>query len=421
MSVRVCSRCGAPLPSSAVRYQRCEFCGVENDLELPQAPPPPQFVAPPPYVPLPPPQSSGAAVAIVLGVSGVLLAMGIGVAVWAASTPPHPAPAWTTTTYTPPIPTGPSEPPPVPLAALHTTPLTWTSSVKVDAPGRVGPASAFDPLANWEWAQTIGTSWWPDAKLYELAADPIAKDGTVDLTGPESSGIGPHVEYHFVSQDCKAAEKKKAETESNFRESSCSLEIEVKAKTVEVDLDLIGVDGDGRSKPIPKPPCSIADAFTYFDSKKLTVRPTYQIRLEYDVFGYLYRVSNGIGSASFDAMDVGATFCTKNTAAPKATTTAAASGTTAATTPKPASTAPVDRAALYSALKGAGIDSCKTQNGLTGPMRVNVVFQGDGSVRSATVTDQNRDTPAAACAIQKLKAIHVPPFNSDSVSVSAAL
>lgn len=396
--------------------QRCEFCGVENALEAP----PPAFVPPPSaFVPPPPPAAGGSGAGVFLAVAGLALGGGIIAAVVMGVTTSSNTTTVTTktTTFTPVPPAIPTEPPPVPLARLHTTPIGWTGAVKVDAPGRVGTATQFDPLANWDWAHTIGNAWWPDAKLYELVADPIQKDGTVDLTGPDVMSIPPHVEYHFVSQDCKAAEKKRAETESNFREASCSLAVEVKRDAVTVTMDLIGVDEDGRAHPIAKPPCSIADAFTYLDANKLTVRPTYQIRLVNDVFGYEYRVSNGLGSATFDGRDVSPTFCAKKPT-PKATSTAT-STTTAA--PVGAEAVPFDRQAAITAVKGAGVDACKTTNGVNGPVRVTVTFQSDGSVRSARVTDQNAETPVGTCAVQKLKAIHVPAYTGESVTVSAAL
>jgi len=219
---------------------------------------------------------------------------------------------------TPYLASGPTEPKPVPLSALHATPLTWMADVKLDAPGRVGTLQHFDPLANWEWAESIGTAWWPDAKLYTLGADPIRKDGTTDLTGPSVDSMAPEAEYHFVSHDCRASEKTRAETEPNFKESSCSLALHVHATSVSVRLDLIAVDQGGRSNPIAKPPCTIAQAFSYLeDTHKLTVRPSYAIGLDYDVFGNNYTVRAGQGAASMDSIDVSPTFCSK--AAPKAT------------------------------------------------------------------------------------------------------
>lgn len=422
MSHRVCSRCGAPLPASDALVQRCEFCGVENEWGAPQAgfaPPPP--LPPPMFVPPPQPQQgAGAAIAVAV-VSLIVLSMGIGFAVFATSSS-----SATSTVVSPPtiaipaVPPVPTEPPPVPASKLHETPLTWTSSVKVDAPGRVGPLDKFDALANWEWAHTIGRGWYSDAKLYELRIDPIEKDGTVDLTGAPVSSIYPHAEYHFVSQDCKAAEKKRAETESNFKESSCSLEINVTAKAVEVDLDLISVDEDGRAHPITLPPCSIGDAFAYLDAHKLTVRPTYQITLVNDVFGFEYRVSAGMGSASMDGKDVSPTFCGKK--ATPATTAKPTATTTASATPSATADAvPFDRAAAYTALKGAGVSECKTQNGITGSIRATVVFQPAGNVSAVTITDANAGTPAGDCASKKLRAAKVPPFSGSAVTVSAPL
>jgi hypothetical protein len=275
------------------------------------------------------------------------------------------------------------------------------ADVKIDAPGRVGTLQHFDPLANWEWAQSVGTAWWSDAKLYTLGADPIEKDGTVDLTGPETGSMPPEAEYHFVSHDCRASEKTRAETERDFKESSCSLSVRVHAKDVSVRLDLIAVDAGGRSNPVPKPACTIAQAFTYLeDAHKLTARPTYAIGLDYDVFGYNYTVRAGRGAASMDGIDVSPTFCSKG--APKAT------GTSAATTPPVPTTPPIptvadgpafDRGAATRAFKAANLASCRPA-GVTGSLRIAVTFQPDGSASSATSSGPNAGTPFATCAEQ---------------------
>lgn len=419
MSHRVCSRCGAPLPVSDAASQRCEFCGVENELTRAVPAPPPGFLAPsfePP--PQQPPTSANPAVFVVFTI--LLVLGGVSAAFFTATS----GSSSTVSSVTPPgVPPGSTGEPPVSVSALHTTPLTWMASVTIDAPGRVGALERFDPLANWEWAQSIGTAWWSDAKLFQLTADPIEKDGTVDLTGPSVSSIPPKVEYHFISQDCRASEKTRAETERAFKGSSCSLALEVDGAHVTVRLDLIAMDQGGEAKPVPLPACSIAQAFAYLHAAhKLTPRPAYALRLVNDAFGYNYAVSAGQGSASMDGVDLSPTFCVK--AAPNGTAlaTAATAAVPVPTTPPTTAVAegpPFDRAAAVKALKGAGIDACRASAD-SAPFRVAVVFQPNGNVSSAQVTDANAGTPVAACAAQKARAVHVPPFGGSPVTMSVA-
>ena len=316
----------------------------------------------------------------------------------------------------PTIPTGPVEPPPTPVSALHTTRLTWTTDVKVDAPGRIGALEAFDALANWDWAQSIATAWWSDAKPYQLVIDPVGPDGMIDLTVPAVDSIPASAKYHFVSNDCRASETKRAETEVKFEKSSCTLEVEVTGKGVSVRLDLIAADQGGGSKPIARPPCGIGQVFSHLAAThKLTTRPTYSIWLENDVFGYRYSVSAGRGSAQMDALDVSPSFCVKAGVAQG--TVKPSTTTTAPPTAKPSTDPEFDRGAAAAAMKNAGIDSC-FPTGTTGTVRVTVVFDPSGSAQSAKVDDANAGTPLGACAIAKARAVRVPPFGGSPVTLT---
>ncbi|CAN5279588.1 hypothetical protein BH09MYX1_BH09MYX1_03000 [soil metagenome] len=445
MSHRVCSRCGAPLPASAAAFQRCEFCGVENERDAPpnvpaQAPP---RMAPNPYAPMVPfaprfvpsptsPASSAAPVIAMMALAGLVAAGGAAFALMARQdssmsvmvTPPAIAvPA------IPVIPTIPTDPAPVPVADLHTTPLSWMTQVKIDAPGRVGTLDSFDALANWDWAQSIGMAWWSDAKPYGLTVDPIEKDGTIDLTGPFAGSVAPSVDWHFVSQACLADQKKRAETEANNTGSSCSLSLHITGKDVQVGLDLSSVDEGGRAHPITRPACSIADVFTYLDAHKLTARPNYQVRLVNDVFGFEYRVSSGHGSASMDGTDLAPGFCGKK-APPKPAATATTSAATGAATTgaSGASSAgsngaplpPFDRVAALAAIRGANPASCGGAGDSPDQARATIIFAPSGDVSAVTVGPPLSGTPAGACAANKFRQLQVPPFSGGTVSVSSA-
>lgn len=316
----------------------------------------------------------------------------------------------------PTIPTGPIEPPATPISALHTMHLTWTTDVKVDAPGRIGTLNQFDALANWDWAQSIATAWWPDAKPYQLVVDPVGPDGMIDLTVPPVDSIPATARYHFVSTDCRASETKRAETEVKFEKTSCTLEVEVTGTGVSVRLDLIAAD-QGGSKPIARPPCGIGQVFSHLAAThELTTRPTYSIWLSNDSSGNQYSVAAGRGSAQMDALDVSPAFCVKagvaqGTVKPAPTTSTLAAAATTATG------AEFDRGAAAAAMKNAGIDSC-FRAGTTGTVRVTVVFDPSGSASSARVDDANGGTPLGTCAIEKARAVKVPPFGGSPVTLT---
>jgi hypothetical protein len=167
----------------------------------------------------------------------------------------------------------------VPIAALHTTPLTWTESVAIERTGMVGTLDKLDPLANWDWALAVGHGWWSDAEMYTLDIDPIDKDGTINTTAESA-----RAEFHLVSRACEKDRAKRAETEKDAKDNSCSLEINVGKDGPTVRLDLISVGSDERSHALAKPACSIAQVFDELDKTgKLTKRPAYRVRLEHRV------------------------------------------------------------------------------------------------------------------------------------------
>lgn len=414
MSHRVCSRCGAPLPAASARVVRCEFCGIEEVLEG-KPPVDVSQVSPTPFAPpAPPPPSAAAPVLAVSMVLGVLVAAGA-VAFALVSSSPTTSTKTITTVVSPPMPV--MAPTSVSLSKLHTAPITWTQDLSLDAPGRIGPDTAFDPLANWDWAASIGTAWWSDAIVLGVEANPIRADGTVDLTGPSVSSIPPSVEYHFGSKDCLAAQKKRAETEVGFEETSCSLELQVKAGNTRVRMDLIGYDHGGHNTGITKPSCTVAQAFTKLtETKKLTTRPTYAVTLDGDGM----RVSNGLGSATMDSQTLAFDFCGAKPP-PRPAVTVSPSPTVSASPPPTATVAagpPFDRSAALAAIKGAPLASCSNGGN---PIRVAVTFEPSGKVSTVRVTDQNAGTPSAVCVTQKLHGLQVPAFGGSPVTVSIAL
>src|SRR5581483_8042748 len=179
MAHRACTNCGAPMTGPS---RGCEFCGVEQAPDPPPEPPRPvvvqKWAAPPAYVPQQQPQSAGRAVALAVG--SVVAVGAVATAVAIGTTSSH------TTVVTPNIaipnigdPLAAPSKTLVPISALHTTPLDWTSSIAIERTGMVGTLEKFDPLANWDWALSVGRSWWSDAEMYTLDIDPIEKDGTI--------------------------------------------------------------------------------------------------------------------------------------------------------------------------------------------------------------------------------------------------
>jgi hypothetical protein len=214
---RACTNCGAPLAGPS---RVCEFCGVEQAPDPPPPPPPQPIVQPfrsPAYVP---PQQQGAKAGAAAVVGGVITlgAVGMAIALSTAgsrsSTPPT-----IPNISIPPIPTVnlPNKTV-VPISALHTTKLTWTESVAIERTDMLGTLDKFDPLANWDWALSVGRGWWSDAEMYTLDLDPIEKDGTVNATAESA-----RAEFHLVSKACEQDRAKRAETEKDAKDNSSSI------------------------------------------------------------------------------------------------------------------------------------------------------------------------------------------------------
>jgi hypothetical protein len=140
---------------------------------------------------------------------------------------------------------------------------------------------------------------------------------------------------------------------------------------------------------------------------KLTKRPAYRVRLEHDVFGLMYMVSNGSGAASMDGVDLPPNFCAPKTAtgpAPKPTSTSTS-------TPQPQAQTndapPFDAKAAQAAVKGVDISKCKPLSGAT---KVVVTFVPDGSVSNVKT-----DNP---CLATVYRSARVPAFSGSPVTVS---
>ncbi|MEO8801394.1 MAG: hypothetical protein ABI551_26120, partial [Polyangiaceae bacterium] len=245
-----------------------------------------------------------ALVMLVLAVAGAVMFLVVDAPTTSApiamtATPPTP--------ISPPLLPTPPTAPLTPLGEIHDVQLSTMDSLRVDAPGRVGTdPTAFDPIANWDWMQSIAAAWWDDAKPYELSADPIATNGTADLTNPLSLGMT------FVSKKCRAAVAARAETATTADRSSCTLHVAPKASWVDVEMELIAADGNAASaaRPISKPPCTFGSVFAALEKQgRLTKRPRYSIRYENDVFGNFYRISNGQNTASMPTVSISPSFC----------------------------------------------------------------------------------------------------------------
>lgn len=423
MSHKVCTNCGAPLPAGQT-VKVCEFCGVEVAIEPPPQQQPPQqprvqqvvvhqFRSP--QVPVRSQGNPGVVLAVIGAVVGLSVA-----GVVAATTLARSSSRASESSIDPitgiATPAGKTR---EPISQLHTTPFDWTSDVPIESKEMVGSISSFDVLANWDFALRVGHAWWEDAELYEIAADPVGKNGVSDLS------TNGRVDYHLVSKLCRADHQKRAETEKGLKDNSCSLDLTIDKDGPSVRLDLIAVDNTGRSTPLQKPACNIQQAFDEADRiGKLTKRPAYQIRLVHDVFGLEYRISNASSVASMDGVDISPTFCVAKGGATKSATTTTA--TTAVPTPQPTAQSqqdvPFDQNAARSAVKNANASAvCASKAGPTGAGRVNIVFAPNGTVSSAKAQPPFAGTDRGTCWEKTYSAIKVPPFTGSPVTISSTI
>lgn len=311
MTVRACSRCGAPLDRQpGMTMLRCQFCGAENDIGAP--PSPLAHFPADPYRPAPPIQTDesqaqrvGAIVGVVIAIVTVAIVLPL-VAFSSRSTTTTTTVRARPTATVAPIPTTPAETH-FALADIHDIQLGFAQDAKVDAPGRSGTATAFEPIANWDWMLSIAHAWWDDALPFELSADPLATDGTADISGPS-----PSTYMTFVSKKCRAAIQKRAETAATSHDSSCTLRVQPHADWVELSIESIAADFNSATaaRPITKPPCTFGQALAALSAqKRLTVRPRYAIRYENYFVGNPFRVSNGKDTASMNGVSISPSFC----------------------------------------------------------------------------------------------------------------
>ena len=287
----ICSNCGAKLSAGEVgAVLRCEYCGTENRIEA-EAPPPP----PPPPSPRPrraPRSTEGLSQAsreakgnTGLAIVGLLGVFAIGVVIFAIARRSSPSSTGTLS-----------------LSELHTASIVWNVDRPLDTPPMATSREHFDPLANLDWAGNIGRAWWPDAELKLIEADPIGKDGIVDLTRD-----GAKVTYDFYSAGCMADYQKRIETTPGVAETTCHLIIELGSKGTVVSMALIGRD---RLETITHPPCKVSEAFARLSAAgKLAARPTYAFTLAgHDPIGWTVRA--GAGSAPLQgSADLPYDFC----------------------------------------------------------------------------------------------------------------
>lgn len=285
----ICSNCGAKLSAGEVgEVLRCEYCGTENRIEA-EAPPPPTPAPPPPK--RAPRSTEGLSQAsreakgnIGLAIVGALGVFAIGIIIFAIVR----RPSSSTGTLS--------------LSELHTASIVWNADRPLDAPATATSREHFDPLANIDWAGNIGRAWWPDAELKLVEADPIGKDGIIDL-----SHDGAKVTYDFYSEACMADYRKRIETTPGVAETTCHLIVELGSKGTTVSMALIGRD---RLETIAHPPCKVSEAFARLSAEgRLAARPTYSFTIAgHDPIEWTIRA--GAGSAPLqNSTDLPYDFC----------------------------------------------------------------------------------------------------------------
>jgi hypothetical protein len=188
----------------------------------------------------------------------VLVVSLVGTALWKAQRGADPAPE--------------TPKPKLTLATLATTPFSYEP---IDAPGMLGDFTSFDPIANYEWARSIGRAWKADAVLYRLDVDKVAKDGTVDVKNvPRAEAM-----YRFYSPAC--LKERNASTSVVVPTTKCGLYVQVQMEDGGPTALVNSVDGDSSSPAqLASPVCTLSKALSALASAgKLPQRPVYDVSL----------------------------------------------------------------------------------------------------------------------------------------------
>jgi hypothetical protein len=96
-----------------------------------------------------------------------------------------------------------------------------TTIERLDPNGMIGQLGAFDPVANFPWAQKLATTWSADARLIKLKVEEMSAEGALDL-----SEHGPgRVTYEFASPGRHAAGLSMAKVSSKLVWSAIDLNL----------------------------------------------------------------------------------------------------------------------------------------------------------------------------------------------------
>jgi hypothetical protein len=246
-----CSNCGAQLHQGKTDVQVCPYCGAETRV----------FVAEPtPTASTRRTRSEFPGAPRGLGAAGALVAVLVILALLLALRPRSGS--------SPSTPTA-SAKPKLSLANLATTPF---SIEPIEAPGMLGTFASFDPIANYEWAYTIGRAWKADAVLFRIDVDRVARDGTVDVKNVPKA----EVTYRFYSPGCITA--RKASTSVVAPTTKCGLFVAVMVDGDTPTALVNAVSEDSPSAALSSPVCTLAKAFgALAKAGKLPEKPVFNV------------------------------------------------------------------------------------------------------------------------------------------------
>jgi hypothetical protein len=145
------------------------------------------------------------------------------------------------------------------LATLATSQLESTPKSMV-APEIVGTYQAFDMVANYDWASTLGAAWRPDAKLYRIDAGHFPFDAKIDLA---SRGSTAAVTFYFNSRAKGDADL--------YLDVSPPYDRQPGGGTV--DLRVYSHGDTTARDPLPKPTCSLERAISVLRDIKGPSKP----------------------------------------------------------------------------------------------------------------------------------------------------